>query len=201
MTVPVENTENHILKAAREVFIAKSYEGARMQEIADHAGINKSLLHYYFRSKEKLFDAVFSEVASNLFPAMKQVLEAELGIKEKITFFVKVYLKGLNENPFIPSFILNTISTDPDRFLKYIKKSGLNPGMLQEQLENEAAHGVIRKVRAEHLMVNIIAMCIFPFVAGPVIQNIFVMSDEEYKVYLEARENEIVDSVLKSISV
>jgi AcrR family transcriptional regulator len=201
MNVPVENTENHILKAAREVFIAKSYEGARMQEIADHAGINKSLLHYYFRSKEKLFDAVFSEVASNLFPAMKQVLEAELGIKEKITFFVKVYLKGLSENPFIPSFILNAISTDPDRFLKYIKKSGLNPGILQEQLENEAAQGVIRKVRAEHLMVNIIAMCIFPFVAGPVIQNIFVMSDEEYKAYLGARENEIVDSVLKSISL
>jgi TetR/AcrR family transcriptional regulator len=201
MNMPVENTENHILKAAREVFIAKSYEGARMQEIADHAGINKSLLHYYFRSKEKLFDAVFSEVASNLFPAMKQVLEAELGIKEKITFFVKVYLKGLSENPFIPSFILNTISTDPDRFLKYIKKSGLNPGKLQEQLDIEATHGLIRNIRAEHLMVNIIAMCIFPFVARPVIQSVFVMGNKDYNAYLEARETEIVDFVLKSLTV
>jgi TetR/AcrR family transcriptional regulator len=201
MNVPVENTENHILKAAREVFIAKSYEGARMQEIADHAGINKSLLHYYFRSKEKLFDAVFSEVASNLFPAMKQVLEAELGIKEKITFFVKVYLKGLNENPFIPAFILNTISTDPDRFLKYIKKAGLNPGKLQEQLDIEATHGLIRNIRAEHLMVNIIAMCIFPFVARPVIQSVFAMGNEDYNAYLEARETEIIDFVLKSLTV
>lgn len=201
MTVPAENTESNILKAAREVFIAKSYEGARMQEIADHAGINKSLLHYYFRSKEKLFDAVFSEVASNLFPAMKQVLEAELGIKEKITFFVKVYLKGLSENPFIPAFMLNTLNTDPNKFLKYIRKSGLNPGMLQEQLENEATRGLIRMFKAEHLIVNIVAMCIFPFVARPVIQNIFVMSDEEYKSYLESRETEIVDFVLKSLAV
>ena len=90
MITSSENTEAQILKAAREVFIAKGLDGARMQEIADHAGINKALLHYYFRTKEKLFEAVFREVASNLFPAMKQVLSAELGIKEKITFFVKV---------------------------------------------------------------------------------------------------------------
>ena len=96
----LENTENQILKAAREVFIAKGYEGARMQEIADRAGINKALLHYYFRSKEKLFEAVFSEIAMNLFPAMKQLLEAEIGIKEKVTFFIKIYLKTLLENPF-----------------------------------------------------------------------------------------------------
>jgi TetR/AcrR family transcriptional regulator len=201
MAAHVENTENQILKSAREIFILKGYESARMQEIADHAGINKSLLHYYFRSKEKLFEAVFSEVASNLFPAMKQVLEAELGIKEKITFFIKVYLKGLSENPFIPSFILNTLSSEPDRFLNYIKKAGLNPRILQEQIDNEVLHGLIRPAKAEHLLVNAVAMCIFPFVARPIIQNIFVMNDEEYQNYLESRETEIIDFILKSLTI
>jgi TetR/AcrR family transcriptional regulator len=201
MSLAGENTENQILIAAREVFIAKGFEGARMQEIADQAGINKALLHYYFRSKEKMFDAVFSEVASNLFPAMKQVLEAELGMKEKITFFVKMYLKTLQENPFIPAFVINTLNTNPDRFLKHLKKSGLNPTFLQKQIEDEASRGLIRMVKAEHLMVNIIAMCIFPFVARPIVQNIFVMNDEEYSVYLESRQNEIIDFVLKSIAV
>jgi len=201
MSSSVENTENQILKAAREIFIAKSYEGARMQEIADHAGINKSLLHYYFRSKEKLFDAVFSEVAANLFPAMKQVLEAELGMKEKITFFVKAYLKVLSENPFIPPFVLNTLNTDPDRFIKHIKNAGIDPRKLQQQINEEALQGRIRIVKAEHLVVNIIAMCVFPFVARPIIQNIFFMNDEEYLTYLAARETEIIDFVLKSLSI
>ena len=137
MTLAGENTENQILIAAREVFILKGFEGARMQEIADHAGINKALLHYYFRSKEKLFDAVFSEIAANLFPAMKQVIEAELGMKEKITFFIKMYLKTLLENPFIPAFIINTLNSNPARFLNHIKKSGLNPMLLQKQIDED----------------------------------------------------------------
>jgi len=201
MTLAGENTENQILIAARQVFILKGYEGARMQEIADQAGINKALLHYYFRSKEKLFEAVFSEVASNLFPAMKQMLEAELELKEKITMFIRIYLKALEENPFIPAFILNTLNTNPDSFLKYIKKSGLNPRLLQKQIDDETDQGKIRSIKAEHLMVNIIAMCIFPFVARPIVQNIFDMDNQEYQSYLESRQTEITDFVLKSITV
>ncbi len=196
-----ETTELQILKAAREVFISKGLEGARMQEIADQAGINKALLHYYFRSKDKLFEAVFSEVAGNLFPAMRQVLVAELGIREKINFVVKIYLKGIGENPFIPAFVINTLNTNPERFLKYIKEAGINPGVLQKQIDDEAAHGLIRHIKAEHLMVNIIAMCIFPFFARPIIQNVFAMNDQEYGAYLESRESEIIDFVLKSIAV
>ncbi len=200
MTVAGENTEALILKAARDVFIAKGLDGARMQEIANQAGINKALLHYYFRSKENLFEAVFSDVASNLFPAMKQLLESELGLAEKITFFVKIYLKALHENPFIPAFVINTLNSNPEQFLKYIKRAGLNPMMLHKQIDDEVSRGLIRKVRPEHLLVNIIAMCIFPFVAKPIVQNIFDMSNEEYGKYLEARETEIIDFVLKSIT-
>ena len=201
MSVSGENTENQILLAARSVFIAKGFEGARMQEIADQAGINKALLHYYFRSKENLFEAVFSEVAANLFPAVKQLLEADLGLKEKITFFIKIYLKTLEENPFVPAFVINTLNTNPDSFLKYIKQSGLNPMFLQKQIDEEASRGLITKVKAEHLLVNIIAMCIFPFVARPIIQNIFELKDTEYQQYLDDRQNEIIDFVLKSITV
>ena len=201
MSVVAESTESQILNSAREVFIAKGLDGARMQEIADHAGINKALLHYYFRTKEKLFEAVFTEVAANLFPAIKQVLSAELAIKEKITFFVKVYLTGIRENPFIPSFVINTLNSNPDRFLKLIVKTGIDPRMLQKQIDAEAAQGLIRPVKVEHLVVNIIAMCIFPFVARPIVQNIFDMNDGDYQQYLETRQNEITDFVLKSLTV
>ncbi len=201
MTIAGDNTEHQILNAAREVFITKGFEGARMQEIADHAGINKALLHYYFRSKENLFEAVFSEVASNLFPAMKQMLEAELELKEKITRFIQAYLKALAENPFIPAFIINTLNTNPGRLLTYFKKSELNPKLLQKQIDEEAARGNVSAIKAENLLVNIIAMCIFPFVARQIVQSIFDMNNEEYQEYLESRPDEIIDFVLKSIAV
>jgi hypothetical protein len=85
--------------------------------------------------------------------------------------------------------------------LNYIKKSGLNPRLLQKQIDDEAARGIIRTIKAEHLMVNIIAMCIFPFVARPIVQNIFDMNNDQYLAYLESRQTEIVDFVLKSIAV
>jgi len=132
---------------------------------------------------------------------MKQVIEAELGMKEKITFFVKMYLKTLLENPFIPAFIINTLNSNPDRFLNHIKKSGLNPMLLQKQIDDEAVLGLIRPMKAEHLLVNIISMCIFPFVARPIVQSMFEMTNEDYQRYLKSRETEIVDFVLKSIVV
>jgi len=201
MTLAGDTTEIQILNAAREVFIAKGYDGARMQEIADRAGINKALLHYYFRSKENLFDAVFSEVAMHLFPAMRQLIESDLDLKEKITFFIKLYLSALHENPFIPAFVINTLNTNPQQFLKYITKSGVNPRVLQNQIDKEAALGLVRPIQAEHLVVNIVAMCIFPFVARPIIQNIFNMKDDEYLQYLDNRQKEVIDFVLKSISL
>jgi TetR/AcrR family transcriptional regulator len=201
MTQAGENTETQILIAARDVFISKGYEGARMQEIADKAGINKALLHYYFRSKENLFDAVFSEVAVQLFPAIRQLIESELAIKEKISFFVKIYLQALHENPYIPAFVINTLNTNPDRFLKYIKKSGLNPMHLQQQIDDESSLGLIRKIKAEHLLVNTLGMCVFPFVARPIIQSVFGMNEDEYQQYLDSRQTEIIDFVLNSISL
>jgi hypothetical protein len=80
-------------------------------------------------------------------------------------------------------------------------KSGIDPRLLQKQIDAEAARGLIRPVKAEHLVVNVIAMCIFPFVARPIVQNVFNMSNDEYRSYLDSRETEIVDFVLKSIAV
>jgi len=195
-----KKTELLILEAAREVFIKKGFEGARMQEIADTAGINKALLHYYFRSKDKLFDAVFQEVASNLFPAMRQIIEAEIGLIEKITFFIHVYLKTLSENPFIPAFVIYTLNTSPERFTKVLLKSGINPTSLQQQINKEVELNQIRPIKVEHLMINIISMCVFPYVAKPIIESLFKMDRIQYQNYMEARKTEIVEFVIKSIS-
>ena len=77
MEIKKDSTEDKILEAAKNVFVTKGMEGARMQEIADEAGINKALLHYYFRSKERLFEAIFSEVIQMAFPQLTQILKSD----------------------------------------------------------------------------------------------------------------------------
>src|SRR3954463_13255745 len=100
------NTEQQILDGAHAVFLRHGTSGARMQDIAAEAGVNQALLHYYFRSKERLSEAVFEQVASRIFPALLQVLGSDLSLGEKVDRLVAVYLENLSRNPFLPAYLL-----------------------------------------------------------------------------------------------
>jgi AcrR family transcriptional regulator len=95
-------TEEKILIAARKVFIEKGWDGARMQEIADNAGINKALLHYYFRNKEQLFKRVFAGIVGKLIPNLNTIIQSEQPIFEKIQAFIDAYLDFLLANQELP---------------------------------------------------------------------------------------------------
>src|SRR5688500_12830406 len=108
-------TEQRILTAARAVFIRRGTAGARMQEIAAEAGVNQALLHYYFRSKDRLSDAMFLQVASRIFPTVVQTLSSDLSLDEKIERIVPVYADNLAQNPFLPGYLLAEMHQNPDR--------------------------------------------------------------------------------------
>ena len=93
-------TEQRILEAARAVFLRHGTAGARMQEIAAEAGVNQALVHYYFRTKERLSAAVFQQVASRIFPALAKTLGAEIPIDEKIDRLIAIYLDNLSRSPY-----------------------------------------------------------------------------------------------------
>src|ERR1700759_4757996 len=114
------STEEKILSAAKKVFLTKGMDGARMQDIADEAGINKALLHYYFRSKDKLFEQIFLDVAGALLPRIFAILESDRGLFEKIESFCDEYISQLIETPYVPIFILNEIHRQPQTFLKKV---------------------------------------------------------------------------------
>ncbi len=194
------DTEQKIFEAARTIFIQKGMAGARMQEIADEAGINKALLHYYFRTKEKLFDAVFSEAFSHLAPIIISTFHSEKNFCDKICFFVDGYIETLRKNPYIPLFVLSELQKNPTKITSFINNQGIKPELLISQINHDIKKGLIRQVKAEHLMVNIISMCIFPFVASPIIQNLFFKNNlKSYNRFLDERKKEITDFILKSI--
>ena len=133
------NTEGIVLAAAKKVFILKGMDGARMQEIADEAGINKSLLHYYFRSKEKLFEEIFKDTFAKFIPKIDVLLSSNKSLEDKIKEFVKEYLELLQKNPHLPQFILQELNRNPDRLVELMSLAGIKKvnllGHLSEMLK------------------------------------------------------------------
>jgi AcrR family transcriptional regulator len=115
MTENDKLTEERIFEAATDVFVDKGMDGARMQDIASYAGINKALLHYYFRTKDQLFNAVFEMIARKILKKFAPVFDENLTIEAKIRFFFKEHIAFLQENPKLPGFILNEINRNPAR--------------------------------------------------------------------------------------
>lgn len=194
------NTEQAILEAAKVVFIKKGMEGARMQEIADEAGINKALLHYYFRSKDKLFNAVFKESFFKLFPNLVDLLKSDITLFDKIRLFVETYIDIINANPLLPSFIIHELGRNPKAVAEMIKSSGIKPVYFVNQVREEIEKGTIEPVQPIHLIVNMLAMCIFPFVAKPILQEVIFHQDQQkFDIFIQERKKEVSDFIINSI--
>ncbi|MES1223201.1 MAG: TetR/AcrR family transcriptional regulator [Bacteroidota bacterium] len=196
-----QSTGNKILAAAKKVFMTKGMAGARMQDIADEAGINKALLHYYFKDKEKLFELIFLEEALKFFPKINMIFQSELPLFEKIEKFVNEYIDEMVENPYLPWFVMNEINRDPDQFMyKIWGKSNLpKPAKFLEQIEQEVKKGTIKRISPLHLLLNLLSMTIFPFVAKPMIIRNLKMDELQFRQAIEERRKEIPRFIIDSI--
>src|SRR6478672_8925324 len=105
--------EQRILDAAHKVFIRRGTAGARMQEIADEAGVNKALLHYYFRNKSRLADAIFQRVAGGIFARVIEVARSDAQLEDKVRLIIGAYLDQLSRTPYAPGYVLGELNHDP----------------------------------------------------------------------------------------
>ena len=179
METKKDSTEDKILEAAKNVFVSKGMEGARMQEIADEAGINKALLHYYFRTKERLFEAIFAEIIKFAFPKITRIVQSDIPIVSKIEEVIDAYIELLIKHPFIPGFVIKELNRDPSGLFKLVVKFGLNPQLIFDEIQLAMDRGEIIQMPPRHLAANIISMCIFPFAARPIISFILFKDDQK----------------------
>ena len=196
MEAKKDSTEDKILEAAKNVFVTKGMEGARMQEIADEAGINKALLHYYFRSKERLFEAIFSEIFKFAFPKLSRIILSDAGIVSKIEQFVDAYIDILIKHPFIPGFVMKELNRDPSGLFKLVVKFGLDPQPIFTHIQEAMDRGEIIQMKPQHLAANVVSMCIFPFAESPIL--CFVIFKDEI-VALEAFYAERAEMIKKFV--
>lgn len=195
-----KSTEDKIVNAAKKVFIAKGMDGARMHEIADQAGINKALLHYYFRTKNKLFEKVFTIVFKDVFAVFEQAISSEMSFEEFLESFIRQYIKLLKAKPYIPQFVIHELNRKPERIVEQMNSSKFNKELLFDLINKAIQDKEIRPVHPVHLITNILSMCVFPFVAKPIITGFAFDGDrEKFKEYIDERPDQVVAFVKQAI--
>ena len=195
-------TEATILEAAKRIFQHKGMVGARMQEIANEAGINKALLHYYFRSKQLLFEAVFKKAFSLLAPQLNEVMNADTSICEKIRNFSSNYISFVLKHPYLPNFIIQELNRNPE-FVKKLMTEEHFPSIekFKKQVNEKVIEGEIRPIKAEQLFINIMALNIFPFIGATLLKGFINADDATYKNLLEDRKTEVAEFIINSIKL
>jgi AcrR family transcriptional regulator len=173
-------------------------DGTRMQEIADEAGINKALLHYYYRSKEKLFEAVFQSVFAGFFREMKSKLVGGNTIEEKVEIIVDQYTNLLDKNPFVPHFIINEINRNPLTLTRIMEQEQFSPQLFIEVFGGKDLQK--KGLDPSQLIVSLMGMMIFPYAARNLVQLIYFKDDaSEYENFLQERKIFLKQMILKMI--
>jgi TetR/AcrR family transcriptional regulator len=199
MENPISTTEERILEAAKKVFHCKGYDGARMQEIADEAGVNKSLVHYYFRNKDNIYQAVFEDAFSKLIARVNEIFLSDLPFTMKIENFIGHYTSFLSQNSYVPLFIVNAMYQKPEQIKNIIGKCQFSPARLMDQIRRQIKEELNLDIDPFHVYINILALCIFPVIARPLIQNIFGFSNEQLDQYYIERRTVVPEFIINAL--
>jgi AcrR family transcriptional regulator len=202
-------TETRILDAAHAVFLRVGTAGARMQEIADEAGVNKALLHYYFRSKERLAAGVFERVARGLFARLALVATADLDLETKVRRIVAAYLDEFARTPYAPGYLICEMNQNPDRAEQLLGMmggpvaDGAPPvpflGALARQIDARVAAGEMRPIAARQFLANLVSLCVFPFAARPMMCAVFRIDDAGFEDFINERKATLPDFFLNAL--
>ena len=191
-------TEQKILQAARLIFVRDGFDGARMEDIAREAGVNKALLHYYFRSKQKLFDQIFAQLKDQFLPKLHLILTTNASVMENLEMLIEEYLTLLQENPFIPLFLINEAHKNPEQVMQHMAL----PQVIREaiphfaqQVQQEIEAGKIRPIDPLQLLMHTISMCVFPVLAQPMMQRFLQLDERRYHDMLAQRKTLVKEFV------
>ena len=203
-----EETEQRILDAAHAVFVRAGTAGARTLEIAKEAGVNPALLHYYFRTKERLAEAVFRRAAGQLLPAVVRILGSDAALEDKVEQVVQVELQFLSKAPYLPGYILSELAHHPDRAPQLIAAvTGEVPVALGTHLRTVLAKQIDARVRdrtmhpisPDQFAVNLLALCVFPFAARPLFMALFGIDEKGFQQFIDRRRRELAPFFLRAL--
>lgn len=190
--------EARIVDAARQLFIERGFVGTSMSDIASRAGINRPTLHYYFRTKERMFDAVFGGIVGTLVPRVKDiVLQSDRPIGERVASVVDAYYDVFGANPGLPMFIVREMHRDFDGVVRTIMEMRLGQYIesVRQGLQGEMDSGRLRQVPMRYLFLTFYSMLTMPFVAGNLCRTVLLDDGETFADLLAGWKPYIVDAM------
>ncbi|WP_188051567.1 TetR/AcrR family transcriptional regulator [Flavobacterium sp. GP15] len=197
-----DNTEIEILNAAKEIFQQKGMDGARMQEIADKAKINKALLHYYYRSKQLLFEAVFKSAFALLAPQLNKVLNDDSDLFDKIRKFTDSYISFVIKHPYLPNFVIQELNKNPE-FIQKLRLQENFPSIttFKLQVSDAIEKKIIIQIQAEQLFINIMSLNVFPFIAEPLLTALINVDKKKYNEIIQNRKIDVANFIINAIKI
>lgn len=202
----LQSTETRILQAAEKEFFEKGYAGARTASIAEAAGVTHAMLHYYFRTKDKLFEQIVAGKINMLGDIILSAIgDGNLPLEERIRQGVERHFDFIAANRDLPRFIVNEVLSRPNH-IEIMKRNALHVvnsllGSLQREIDEYAARGLCRKVDARMLLIDIVSLNVFPFMAAPIVYSAIGDSYSNYDEFLAIRKKENVETILNKLKI
>lgn len=195
-TVHQAGAEEKIKEVARKVFLEKGFEGTKMRDIAELAGINSALPNYYFRSKERLFWLVFDEILSDSLQETRVMLNSDKSLRDKIRGMIDHQFQFHMQNPKLALFLMNEINRNPEHI---IKKAGildlLNNSRFYQQVKSGVDQGKLRPIDPSHLL-GMMSSSVQQLFAGKVLHMYLFQTDEAgFKQYAEEQKKITIDMI------
>jgi TetR/AcrR family transcriptional regulator len=194
-------TRERILDAAHAVFIRKGTANSRTQEIADEAGVNKALMHYYFGTKTALADAIFERAISTLMPLIFGILADEKrSIEQKVRDITREQIAFHSARPYLAGYMISEMHAEPQRLAALLSKRGGPPlEVLRRQLRQAARAGTMRAISAEQFVVNMMGLLIFPFALRPALSVMLNLDPSSWAAFIEERARLLPDLILAGL--
>ncbi len=194
------NTEKKIFDAATELFLEKGVDRTSVREIAARAGINLALMNYYFRSKENLFNAIFSMLVKKNSEELIGILDSDLGLEEKIKQYVHVYIDMLSENPLLVSFVMAILHRSQERITEMKAISQLYATeKFTEQILDEGKKGNIQRTDPTHLFVDMLSLIAFPFAIKTLVMDKTHLDNKAFQKFIQERKQRIPEMIMNSL--
>lgn len=186
--------EKLILETAKTLFFSQGRLKANATEIAQVAGVNRTLINYYYRSVDRLLEVANYEIMEEYGSRNDEVLFLEISFREKIEKIIENFYERLRKYPYSEvyfSFIKNEEKTLRKDF--NTSKSAMDEFCRQAVVEMEK--GVLKSCDPKQFIANLFSLIVYPFLANRTLKFVLNMDDEEYEKFLNERK-EIIISVL-----
>lgn len=201
-----QDTETRILQAAEKEFFEKGYAGARTASIAEAAGVTHAMLHYYFRTKDKLFERIVSGKINMLGDIVLSAIgDSNLPLEDRIRQGIERHFDFISANRDLPKFIVNEVLTRSEH-IEFVKQNAFHIvnnllNNFQHEIDEYAAKGLCRQVDARMLLIDIVSLNVFPFMAAPIVYGAIGDTYGSYDDFLVMRKKENVETILNKLKI